>query len=488
MKIYFLIFYFLFFGHSKAEEIIFPYKTEKQCLEKKYKMYQEDSTKTEADFCFHCDSETESVTAQQIWQDISLAINADSYTKPRNSIPKECFLAMASRGAQIFSEDQYVSCKNETDKDFRKGRKSKTYRPCVNEDYIDLVYNSFQEMSYCFDTDRFKQIEFFNLINQESGGILNIKSDKGARCLGQVTGIYVKEINTKIKKKHTDYRNIYKKVIKKCPFLTDHFIDLESITCQSTNDIRSCLFYTFFGLTRNHEIIKKRMKSHPDYMGNKEFPEDTHQSIKNSLPIKRNEMLVIKGMSKNGNKIHWVIWDDSELYGLYKKIDYKQELSIEKVPLFEKEKDIQTMFMLWAHNGGKSMANNVHKQIDDFKKQIAISCEDKKTKLLRCQARAYIKEGKGLSSHFSLKYFEKDILRNYSGGSQTTQKRKKEVSDYISTMIRINAFTFEKREKKETVNEMTEYYNESDLNEEAIYNFQNHVHNVCPRIEGFTKD
>ncbi|MDE0518836.1 MAG: hypothetical protein OXH36_04695 [Bdellovibrionales bacterium] len=309
---YKVIFILILFTHSPialANDSKLPYDS--QCTKHKIQRTNDlaqDPSITEADFCEQC----ESYFANTLEDYISIK---EIFT----AIPKQCFLAMALRGNRLFSYDQYVHCESKNQASFDKRRKF-----CINEDYINTIYEAWTDVAECFNYSLERQKEIFHLINQESGGILNIKSKTGARCLGQVTIDYVKTINTLIrsadKKNPLQHSEIYTEVAQRCPQMTEKALEnINFITCQTSLDPHTCLFYTFYGLERNHRIMTNNLQSKLDYMGNREFPESV--AHKYQLPIKLNEMLHITGTTKNGNSVDWVIWDDSELYELWERID-----------------------------------------------------------------------------------------------------------------------------------------------------------------------
>ena len=327
--LYKLIFTFTLFTHlyiAFAKNTNLPYDSQctKYNIQRTNQLIQDPSI-TEASFCEQCESHLANTLETYI-----------SIKEKFTAIPKECFLAMALRGNKLFPSNQYVYCGSKQERSFSKDRKL-----CINEDYINMIYKAWREMTECFNYTLERQREIFHLINQESGGVLNIRSASGARCLGQVTINYVKTINTLInsvdKKNPLKYSNIYKEVTQRCPQLSEKVLkDINFITCQTSMDPYTCLFYTFYGLERNHRIMTDRLQSKLNYMGDREFPKNI--AHKYQLPIKLNEVLHIKGTTKNGNSVDWVIWDDSELYDLWKKMDESKDMTIKKVPLLKSKK------------------------------------------------------------------------------------------------------------------------------------------------------
>ena len=333
-----------------ASSLVFPYQN---CAEKNEKYTQEiafDPAVTEADFCPHCHRGS---PLSKIWSQIRATIES-------LSIPKQCFLAMAIRGNKIFPDEQYISCSQNNLRNFDGNIKL-----CVNKNYVNMIQQAFADLSYCFNYSWARQKEFFHLINQESGGILNAQSHTSARCLGQVTTDFVKDdvnkyIQSRKKKQPLKHSEIYDEVIQRCPNLKQKVLkNLNSMTCQLIRDPYVCLFYTFFGLEKNHRKMADSLNSVTNYMGNKEFGEEDKQKFK--LPIKVNEMLSVQ-VEFNGKKDHWLFWDDSELYDTLKKIRNSKKafkiLRINKTLLFKNQENIELLFNYWSHNGGSSLASS----------------------------------------------------------------------------------------------------------------------------------
>ena len=447
----------------------YPYQT--QCPEYKTQRTEnlaQDPSITEAGFCERCERSLSSIL------DIYTSINSEIV-----AIPRKCFLAMAMRGDSLFSSNQYVHCESKNKAHFSKNRKY-----CINEKYIKTIHSAWKDITECFNYDIERQEEIFHLINQESGGILNVKSPTGARCLGQVTIDYVKTINKIInsayKTNPLKHSELYREVIQRCPRLKEKILkDINFITCKTSMDPYTCLFYTFYGLERNHQRMKETLQSKLDYMGNKEFPQEV--TDKYQLPIKLNEMLTITGTTKNGNSISWVVWDDSELYDLWKKIDNSKELTIKKVPLFKKQEDIEKMFNYWSHNGGQSLVNSsLAERIARIKQNISKSCK-KDSKENRCLAREQIQQGKGVKSSLALEIFSADLLSTYPSKSET---RRKEVAGYVKKMISSNQEVFNFDEGSGHTNTMLNTYKKysPNLDEEDFINFQRQLFLTCPRL------
>ena len=464
------IFIFTFiYTHIAFTKERLPYDT--QCT--KYEIQRTDSLAndpsiTEADFCELCQSRFTNILETYI-----------SIKEQFTVIPKQCFLAMALRGDILFFPERYVHCESKDKAFFSTVRKF-----CINEDYINTIYTAWKDIAECFNYDTDKQKEIFHLINQESGGILNVRSATGARCLGQVTVDYVKTINHIIsssnKKNPLKHSEIYREVLHRCPQLKEKVVEnINFITCQTSLDPYTCLFYTFYGLEVNHRKMTENLQSKLDYMGNREFPKSVVD--KYQLPIRLNEILQIKGTTKNGNEFSWVIWDDSELYNLWSKIDDSKELTIKKTPLFKKQKDIEQMFNYWSHNGGQSLVNrSLTKRIEKLKRAIAKSCKSNSQEN-RCLAREQIKKGEGINSSLALKMFEVDLLATYPSRNRT---RRKEVAQYVTKMMASNREIFNYDEGSSDTNSMLNRYAKAqpNLNKEEWISFQKQIANRCPKL------
>ena len=420
----------------------------------------------------------------------------------RPIIPKECFLAMATRGNQVFEDEQYKHCPNKESKNEPSIKKL-----CANKEYIDMIQKSFNNMSQCFNLNARKQGEVFALINQESGGILNILSESGARCLGQVTGDYVKTLNNIIQSGNSD---IYNKTLKRCPEVENFQIgnteleqDDDHLTCRVTRDPYSCLFYTFFGLERSHQQIKENLNSSGRYIGgNKELLNDEgeikeftkEQKEKFDLPIKTNEMLTFNIKFTDSNEVAtYTFWDDLELYDTLETVREKQRVieditKIRKTPVFKENKKIETMFYYWSHNGGTHYAQKgLLDMVERLKKSIAQSCEPTNSSE-RCKLRKQIQNGKALSAQQVLPFFEKDLQRYYPAD---TKKRRSEVAEYVKNIEKNRQSTFGYIARTKETNMMLNHYIKSfkfkdtkKLSKEQATNFQEQVAEKC-QLEEF---
>ena len=474
-----------------------PYQT--TCTEgQKERTEKFSSFQTEANYCFSCEANnSDSITDILSYQNISY----------HNTIPKECFLAVALRGNRIFS-NRYDYCSSEDNRSSLKGQKF-----CINEDYITAIYESFKKMSACFNFDKTMQEDLFHLINHESGGILNARSESNARCLGQITKEYVEHINNIIRtanwKRPHPATFIWKDILKKCPDLERAQIKcdyiknsagerkclLPTINCQATQNPDKCLLYTFFGQKKAFENILERFNSPSGFMGNKEFPQpkefipkeqtkarERYQNMLNLLPMRRKEMLVMKVTLKTGQKRTWVMWDDSEIYKnkLHTKIDWSQPTEIKKISFFENERDIRTMFTYWSHNGGVSLSRGgFTRRLERLKQDIARGSCAVGSEELRCQMRSRLEEGKKIPNSLALKYFEKDLYRTY-GGEIVGQNRKLEVSKYVRNTIDSRSIVFDSS-NEEYKNQILKHYEKSGIDESTANQFLKDTDKICPK-------
>jgi len=451
-------------------------------------------SETEGGFCFTCQSNQDSVGVLANFEPFSFT----------DTIPKECFLAIAVRGNYKF-ENRYNYCSSENNKRPLSGNKQ---RFCINEDYITAVHKSFKKMSYCFNFDKKTQEDIFHLINRESAGILNVRSKTGARCLGQITEDYVKDINAIIKsvnnRKPDGRAFIWTELLERCPDLKKHQINVDTISCQSTQNPNACLLYTFFGNKISLYNIQKRLNSKSGFMGTQEFPKpeelipeasqtqarERYQNMLDLLPIKRKEMMIIRDQLKPDEEgkvrqVNWLMWDDSEIYRkgkksnmrLYKMIDWTKPVKIEKVNIFENERDIMTMFMYWSHNGGWALSrDSFSTRINNLKREVSTGCRPN-NKYLRCQMRRKIENGEKIPTSLVLSFFERDIKKNYLGG----EARKAEVGKYVRNVIEARSASFEATPGNKNNNLLLRYHQRNDIDGDIARQFIEETSRICPK-------
>ena len=294
---------------------------------------------------------------------------------------------------------------------------------CVNANYIDMLHEAFKKMSQCFDYNLDKQERLLQLINQESGGILNIQSRTGANCMGQITEPYILDINRLIesreKSKPLEFSDIYDQIEKKCPDLKTKLLEVNSsLTCKTIKDPYSCLFYTFFGFELSLQRIKKNLRLKSQSIGKEWILSSKLQTEEETLPIRLNEMMNISVFFTDGTSQTYTAWDNSEFYDILKSLREKEKefnFTTRKVPLFESPEDIEYMFSFWSHNGGLTMSGRrVIAMIENLKQSLTQSCKNKVfSENYRCRLRAKIQSGNSLSNKEVLGFFQKDILKHY---------------------------------------------------------------------------
>ncbi len=475
-----ICFYIAFASQALSQEIVFPYQNCNPFNENFTQRLAYDFSTTEAKFCFDCKKNKS--PSNEVVQKISMVLEPAV-------IPKQCFLAMALRGNKIFSDEQYVFCEDKHSKNIKHYK-----RLCVNENYINMLMNVWNYMSKCFNHDSQRQKEIFHLINQESGGILNVKSGKRARCLGQVTIKYVKDINKRIKLRNKTgekgreikrFLNIYDEVMQRCPELEEKVLtNVNAITCQTTHDPYVCLFYSFADIEWNRRRIHEYLNATSNHMKGRAFTDAEKQSFK--LPIKLNEMLVAK-VRVNGKETNMVFWDDSDLYD--KLTDPKTSIipsSIQKVPLFRTQENIELMFNYWSHNGGLIYS---YRRMTDMTKRLKQSLTkgcNKKSWEKRCFLREQIQSGNGLRTSSVLSVFEQDIFRHHPNKEQ-----RRRTANYIRRILETNNQTFGFKLKSAQTNTMISYYINSvkfkkkglKLKHEDALAFQENVSRLCPKID-----
>jgi len=454
---------------------------------------------TEADFCFECEYQNANGALIKL-QNLDVILY--------DVIPKECFLAIATRGHHIFGE-RYIYCSSENNSSHLEGSDQKF---CINEDYITSLYQAFNKMAYCFDFDKKTQEDLFYMINRESGGILNSKSETEARCLGQITKTYTENINNiieSLERKNPHKESfIWKDVLERCPDLEDSQISMATLNCESTQNPEKCLLYSFFGKKRSYYSIQERLDSPMDFMGdNREFPsaeelaeelakkkinldsegKQKYEDMLKLFPMKGREILILRASLQDGRKIRFVMWAPSEIYdsNLHTKIDWSQEVDIRKVNLFENEEDIKAMFMYWSHNGGESLSRpGFIKRLKKLKQDIASGGCGKNSQELRCQMRRNLDNGGQVTNNQALQYFERNLKQTYPSRNKN---RRREVSEYVRKIIESRSQVFETTPGTKNNNLMLEYFKNNAIPEEKAQAFIKHADEICPQTLDITE-
>ena len=472
---------------GKAYPLVFPYQNCSPSVVKRTKGITNQAEKTKADFCFECERENTQSALDSVQNMLDNLI-----------APKQCFLAMAIKGNRKFARTQHRICAN-----------NKVYirkKLCINEDYIDMLKNSFTKVNQCFSSSHQEKISLLRLINQESGGILNMRSGSGAKCLGQLTTDYVNDLNKLTEKKSSSkYSETYNSAIQKCPWLKSKIINIQKlpprkahrkILCRTFSDPWSCLMYTVFGFKLENQKIKDNFDQKSGFMGNREFSEEDQKRF--LLPTKLNEILTVKIRSKGREKT-LVFWDDSELFDFYSRLpeNKKKEmiLSVHKTSLFEKEKEIQELFNYWSHNGGGAYAQNrMINMIHRLKQKIAAPCPKRGTRE-GCELRKIIESGKSLPTGKVWAFFEKDLLCHHPSEHP---ERKQEVACFVRRTMENSKKAFSYNPQSQDTKTMISYYkqavnkhkpkSEPALQREDAEAFQKNVSEICPKDSFITKE
>ena len=308
-------------------------------------------------------------------------------------IPSICFYASSLHSINITKYRSY-NCKNRNSE--WPSSKNRT-RPCLSKNYIDMTAKAFNKVTDCFNFSLNEKKQSFALFNHESHFMLNARSPGKARCYGQMTIDAIITINRNIyyRNHRSKFGNIYEEVINNCPELANKVIPPEitnrtkfsdtrlqtlmrraPITCGTTQDPYSCLFYSLFNIKMNMQYFDDSYNEIPDYMGRKELPGNMQRDFQS--PIRLNEMLVVKGKVKvkhSGKikQVKMIFWDISEVYSAFAgKLEYDvNQLEIKKVSVFNK-KTLRSIFVHYAHNGGSSVIKtHLTPFIESIKKDIA---------------------------------------------------------------------------------------------------------------------
>ena len=435
--------------------------------------------KTEGGHCFYCNRNKEENFLDGMIFKIDRLIDYKNY---KSAIPYECFLAASLRGVSeyVVPESRSAYCADES---FENKAYTGQKKHCINKAYGDMVSKAFLDMSYCFNLSEQDQVDFFHLINHESGFILNAKSETGARCLGQLTEDYVEEVNETIKgKRDSRFVRFYEETLNRCPGLEEKILPkFDYLDCKTTHDPHICLFYTFFDLKKNYDMISKALNEPLDYMGNRgAFSKSMKKFFQ--LPLKLNEVLLVKGVLR-GKKVNWVFWDDSELFGLMRKNKWTEQemesLEVTKLPLFQNSDKIARMINYWAHNGGGSVARNMGRiMVRRLKQDISIGCPET-SKTRTCLFRKKLQNGKALSSGEVYPYFRSYVRKKYPAGSS----RKRQVANYVRNIVSDSEVLFdEESDRKEKYQkDFLDTQSNLDGTKKDQHQFVDYVREVCPQ-------
>ena len=439
----------------------------------------------------------------------------------KNDIPMECFFASAVRGAGLYgasSENFYFCAENSinpgnmsvTDDDDQP-RVIYPRRACLNKSYMELTMRAFNETADCFGFSKMEKEGIFILLNHESSFLHNSKSPTGAKCYGQLTKETIKEINKQIYFRDVGegfpYSYIFDEVMSRCLGLKaavlsgeftesvdlpgknksmekfENIISRTPVSCKTTQNLYSCLFYTFYNIKKNKDKITSQLNKLSS-SGNKDISEELKEKF--LLPIKLKEMLII---TDENNRV-MVFGDDSELWSTsIKDLPPEKLKQIRKVSLFANEKEMTELFGYWAYNGGITFALEYMTDfIEQLKQSIAIPCSlDSKEKI--CQYRMSIQDGQGLSTsdvkndfqaylqeHYISEMSDKDADNTES--EQEEKDRKEEVVNFVDDVAGNLNYLYDKTsEFKKHLKELI-----PSLEDHQIETFQSGLKSICPEL------
>ena len=354
-------------------------------------------------------------------------------------IPFECFLASALRGVSILPTKRFSLCDHKVNFNNRSPIGKRKY--CIDENYIKITVKAFSDVTGCLEFTKEESEGFFNLINHESGFILNARSHTKARCFGQLTIDYVIEINRTSQLKGNALHPIYNRAMKACPDLKTKMIRKFSyFTCRLTHDPYSCLLYMGLGMKLAFSEISQKLDQPLSYMGPREFPSSERNMFQ--LPLNLGEMLALR-VKIDGVEKDLLFWDDIELYDF---IERKRDLAgfkiltSKKVPLFTQKDQVARSIAYLSHNGGHTIYSSlVPVLIRGLKKKLSQDCNKGSTKT-RCLWRKAVHSGKGISTAYFLTDLSKKLYTYYPGNVV----RKLEVSRFLQKIADDNKAVFSK--------------------------------------------
>ena len=323
-------------------------------------------------------------------------------------IPRECFFAAATRKlSRKGSRTGFYYCKSPESKTPKKsmrvvtneGKKKLLYprSPCFNEAYISLIADSFHYMARCFGFNTQERQDIFALFNHESSFVLNKRSNRKARCIGQVTKGTVHTMNRYVYMSNDEmlssYHNIYREALKNCPDLSTKarlpevlfeepnpsYSKLKKInknfpvSCLTSQDPYACFFYSMYNIKVNKLHLEKRLSSaHENLPQNLEIPESTKDIFQ--LPIRLNEVLHVREIrtEENGEKktTDFFFQNDYELMEAIAEGRYQtKNLQIKKATLYNFDEKAKAALIHWSYNGGASIINDYLKEFLTKKKK-----------------------------------------------------------------------------------------------------------------------
>ena len=403
-----------------------------------------------------------------------------------------------------------------------------TRKPCLSEDYIRMTAKAFNQTADCFGfTSRSSKNQLFALMNHESAFILNKRAITShnrrpantARCYGQIKNGIMIDINKYITYPHQpwgknnisrlhrywgEYHNIYRAVVKRCPFLK-HKTSLQmqacrranvssyisclktpgadsALKCQSSQDPYTCLFYTLYNLTINQARVKNILnpskKKHKIIsVFNEKGKMIPHQAARRiqqdfKLPLELNEVLSVTGFATVRGvkrKVSFLLRDAEHASSIFARsyIQYDmKDLKVEKINLFNQDK-LKWAFSHLAHNGGHSVINT---HLEPFIKELKYKLTSKREVIHNPQYQAYRKQ---LFSAQSLDL--KDLNRQFQDYAQNHKiVNQKEVSVFLDRLNSSLHYLSGKRSLKSMVKNAR-----PDMNRRQINHFLKAVQNSC---------
>ena len=373
-----------------------------------------------------------------------------------NHIPKECFLASQVLGVHLWPAEKYTyyychssqsnqtlpkmefygcksngeACRLKTPQNTKTTEATLANRPpCLNHQYIHLISRAFNQVTDCFGfTSKREKEKLFTLFHHESRFLLNKVEEYDSddrvmhstnRCFGQMKNDFIEDLNKYIYFGDRDkkgprssiwykYGDIYKEAIKTCPFLKQvvtpmpvylkgtaispentfgkaHIPRQKAMICKTSQDPNSCLLYSVFNAKINLTLMFDNLRKHSDTITHSSWP----GSIKQKVPetIKYNEMLAVTTHNEEGRFIR----DSANPDIAYNNV------SIKKIPLFKNEEELIWTFVLYAHNGGRTV---ITRQFIGFMSQLKekITTPDCKKDPVCNRHRNSVLKGEGLKT------------------------------------------------------------------------------------------
>lgn len=305
--------------------------------------------------------------------------------------------------------------------------------PCVNNNYIQIIKDSFEEVAKCFDIEA---RDFFPLINHESNFRLNVLSGTQVGCLGQVTAGTIQTLNGMDKTSlkmfreqglHSAKTGLTPNELKR---MTAEGLNADDLIDQRMNKFR---------ISKLGEKCKK-----VDLFFNKidvEMKDDSPTISSNAQTCDLVEnpytCLVYSAMNYARNRDLVRGLDIPKMAKVTIASDPKKKnskLTQTEMPIFKNFEDIEKLVVLWSYNGGVRIVSEFRTFLLEFIKMVE---NPKNTDLHR-----ELRSG-GISANTFKSYFENFILANYNYPNEVSAARKKEVANFVN-QIRKDLYQTEK--------------------------------------------